>query len=81
MVNTYDLSTIKMHLFILIVHFRSQESTLFYFMFFNDTCLIFCQFVNISFIGSHPVLAEIAKGLNMDCFDTILAYKNMHTIF
>ena len=29
MVNTYDLSTIKMHLFISIVHFRSRESTLF----------------------------------------------------
>ena len=49
--------------------------------FFNDTCLIFCQFLNISFIGSHPVKAGIVKGLNMDCFDTILAYTNMHTIF
>ena len=49
--------------------------------FFDDTCLIFCQFFNISFIESHPVQARIVKGLYMDCFDTILADTNMHTIF
>ena len=49
--------------------------------FFDDTCLIFCQFLNISFIGYHRILARIVKGLYMDCFDTILAYTYMHTIF
>ena len=49
--------------------------------FFDDTCLIFCQFLNIRFIGYHRILARIVKGLCMDCFDTILAYANMLTIF
>ena len=49
--------------------------------FFDDTCLIFCQFLNINFIGYHRIEARIVKGLYMDCFDTILAYTNMHTIF
>ena len=49
--------------------------------FFDDTCLTFCQFLNISFIGYHQIYARIVKGLYMDCFDTILAYTNMLTIF
>ena len=49
--------------------------------FFDDTCLIFFRFFNISSFGSHPVKARIVKGLYMNCFDTILAYTNMLTIF
>ena len=49
--------------------------------FFDDTCLIFCQFLKISFVGYHRIKARIVKGLYMDRFDTILAYTNMHTIF
>ena len=49
--------------------------------FCDDTCLIFCQFLNICFIGYYRIKARIVKGLKMDCFDTILAYTNMHTFF
>ena len=48
---------------------------------FDDTCLIFCQFLTIVFIKSQPIWLRIAKGQFMDWVDTILANTNMQTIF
>ena len=55
MVYTFDVSTIEMPLFISIETFRSRESTLRYSNFFDDTCLIFCQFLTISLIEFHTI--------------------------
>ena len=48
---------------------------------FDDTCLIFCQFLTIVFIESQPVWTRIVEGLYIDCSDTTLAYANMQTFF
>ena len=82
MVNSFDLSAIKMHLFISIETFSPGEHPG-QLQIFDDTCQIFCHFFTIVFIECQPFLTRIVKGLFMICFDTMLAYRyaNMQTNF
>ena len=81
MVNTVDLSTIKMLIFISIETFRSKESTLSYSIFSMTPVKYFFFFLTTIFIESQPVRNRVLKDLYMDCFDTMLAYANILTFF